>query len=65
MRTYTATITLSLAPFTARNVEDADRIINGYVDILANAQATDQALNGAEITWPSVDWHYEHVGGER
>lgn len=64
MRSYTASVTIHLTPFAARDIEHADEIVSGYVDLIANAQADQCRIDGQEITWPSVDWHYEHVGGE-
>jgi hypothetical protein len=65
MRTYSASITIHLTPFKAANNSQADSIVNSYVDILANAQAEELRINGEQITWPEVDWHYTHVGGEQ
>ena len=64
MRRYEVTLNLHLAPLVAKNPAEVERIINGYVDLLANATAEECRLNGQEVTWPDVSWDIVHVSGE-
>jgi hypothetical protein len=49
MKYFTTNITLFVDPFLAENEHDAERIINEYIDVIAE-------IAPASLTWPSCDW---------
>lgn len=49
MKRYTTEITLFIDPFYAEWGPDADRIINEYLDVIAE-------IAPASLTWSSCDW---------
>jgi hypothetical protein len=49
MKYFTTNITLFVDPFYAENAIDAERIINEYIDVVAD-------IAPASLTWSSCDW---------
>lgn len=49
MKAYSTTIELHVDYFEAENEIDAERIVNEYIDVLAE-------IAPATLTWPSCDW---------
>jgi len=55
---YSATIRLSILPYEAANLADAERILNEYIDGLADAAP-------ATLSWPEIEFDiYEETEEE-
>lgn len=47
--TYTAELVLCISEFSAENKEDAERILNEYIDTLGD-------IAPMNLTWPELDY---------
>ena len=55
METYKAVVVLYVAEFDAENKEDADRIVNEYLDVLGDVAPMN-------LTWPEVNYEIQECG---
>ena len=64
-RSYTAELVVTLPPFRAGSVTNANEILADYIDALAQVAGDMAHLAGAAVEYPQVTSRLIHVGGEQ